>query len=115
MEEKDAKRFSRRAYWRILASFKAGKEYLKIGKYNIPFTDREISFDYTLNVKAGVRDLTNIKYDFDITEEKDILYLHEIWKDQEALTAHGQMEHYATLSKPKAEYVIDTIIEKEEI
>lgn len=57
----------------------------------------------------------NIKYDFDITEEKDILYLHEIWKDQEALTAHGQMEHYATLGKLKAEYVIDTIIEKEEI
>ena len=57
----------------------------------------------------------NIKYDFDIPEEKDILYLHEIWKDQEALTAHGQMEHYATLGKLKAEYVIDTIIEKEEI
>lgn len=57
----------------------------------------------------------NIKYDFDIPEEKDILYLHEIWKDQEALTAHGQIEHYATLGKLKAEYVIDTIIEKEEI
>lgn len=57
----------------------------------------------------------NIKYDFDIPEEKDILYLHEIWKDQEALTAHGQMEHYAALGKLKAEYVIDTIIEKEEI
>lgn len=57
----------------------------------------------------------NIKYDFDIPEEKDILYLHEIWKDQEALTAHGQMDHYAVLGKLKAEYVIDTIIEKEEI
>lgn len=34
------------------------KEYLKIGKYKIPFTDREVSFNYTLNVKAGVRDLT---------------------------------------------------------
>lgn len=64
---------------------------------------------------ASKNEECNIKYDFDITEEKDILYLHEIWKDQEALTAHGQMEHYATLGKPKAEYVIDTIIEKEEI
>lgn len=38
--------------------YDTGKEYLKVGKYNIPFTDREVSFNYTLNVKAGVRDLT---------------------------------------------------------
>lgn len=55
----------------------------------------------------------NINYDFDIpVDEPDILYLHEIWKDAEALTLHGQMEHYKSLVVLKEKYVLDTTIEK---
>lgn len=55
----------------------------------------------------------NIKYDFDIPDEKDILYLHELWLDEAALKAHGEMPHYKALAELKAKYVIDTLIDKE--
>lgn len=58
----------------------------------------------------------NIKYDFDIpVDERDVLYLHEMWKDAEALTLHGQMEHYKALALLKEKYVLDTIIEKTDV
>lgn len=57
----------------------------------------------------------NIKYDFEIpANEKDILYLHEIWADAESLKAHGEMPHYKALALLKAEYVEETIIDKTE-
>lgn len=55
----------------------------------------------------------NVKYDFDIPDEKDILYLHELWKDEAALTAHGTMPHYKALAELKAKYVTQTLIDKE--
>ena len=55
----------------------------------------------------------NVKYDFDIPDEKDILYLQELWKDEAALTAHGTMHHYKALAELKAKYVTQTLIDKE--
>lgn len=40
------------------------------------------------------------------------MYLTEIWADQAALDAHGRTEHYAKPAGLKAEYVLDTQIEK---
>ncbi|MCR5207272.1 MAG: GNAT family N-acetyltransferase [Eubacterium sp.] len=56
----------------------------------------------------------NLRYDFEIPEnEEDILYLHELWRDGEALDAHARMPHYKALGRLKAEYVKETIIKKE--
>lgn len=63
--------------------------------------------------KAAQNEDGNIKYEFDIPEEKDILYLHELWRDNAALTAHSQMPHYKALGTLKEKYVIETVIDKE--
>ena len=82
--------------------------------------DRRDNF-YNAIVSAGI-DLAakneegNLRYDFEIPEnEKDILYLHELWENAEVLAAHAEMPHYAALGELKAKYVIDTIIEKENV
>ena len=57
----------------------------------------------------------NLRYDFDIPEnEKDILYLHELWSDAKALAAHAEMPHYKALGVLKEKYVIETLIDKSE-
>jgi quinol monooxygenase YgiN len=62
------------------------------------------------------RESGNLKYDFDIPEdEPDILYLHELWENQQALEAHAKMPHYAALAELKAKYVEETIIDKTEV
>lgn len=64
--------------------------------------------------KASKNENGNQRYEFDIPEnEKDILYLHELWENQASLDAHAKTEHYKALAKLKAKYVIETIIEKE--
>lgn len=65
--------------------------------------------------KASQNEDGNLKYDFEITDEKDILYLHELWRDAEALSNHSQAPHYQELAKLKAEYVLETLIEKTDI
>ena len=63
---------------------------------------------------ASKNEKGNQRYDFDIPEnEKDILYLHELWENQASLDAHAKTEHYKALAGLKAKYVIETIIEKE--
>lgn len=65
---------------------------------------------------AAKNEAGNIKYDFDIpANEPDVLYLHELWQDSDALALHGQVEHYKALALLKEKYVLDTIIEKESI
>ena len=54
----------------------------------------------------------NIKYDFEISKEKDLLFLHEIWRDEDSLSLHGEMPHYKALAALKAQYVEETLIEK---
>lgn len=57
----------------------------------------------------------NIKYDYYIpTDGSDDLFLLEKWQDAVALAEHGAQPHLARLKEIKAEYVIDTIIEKYE-
>lgn len=65
--------------------------------------------------RAAKNENGNVRYDFEIPEEADILYLHELWRDEESLSAHAQMPHYKALALLKAEYVEQTLIEKEEI
>ena len=55
----------------------------------------------------------NIKYDYYIpVEDDDDLFLREKWRDADALAEHGRQPHLARLKEIKAEYVIDTIVEK---
>ena len=55
----------------------------------------------------------NIKYDYYIpVEDNGDLFLLEKWRNTDALTEHGKQPHMARLKEIKAEYVIDTIIEK---
>ena len=57
----------------------------------------------------------NIKYNYYIpTDGSDDLFLLEKWQDADALAKHGTKPHLARLKEIKAEYVIDTIIEKYE-
>lgn len=88
------------------------KYILKKGQRNVFYNAIvEQVIDVAAKNEAG-----NIKYDFDIpADEPDILYLHEIWADAEALAMHGQMAHYAELAVLKEEYVLETIIDKQEI
>ena len=64
--------------------------------------------DQACRAEAG-----NIKYDYYIpVEDNGDLLLLEKWCDVDALAKHGQQPHMARLKEIKAEYVIDTIIEK---
>lgn len=64
--------------------------------------------DQACRAEAG-----NIKYDYYIpVEDNDDLLLLEKWRDADALTEHGKQPLMARLKEIKAEYVIDTIIEK---
>ena len=89
-----------------------------------------IKLEVTYNMKPEVRDefynsiveqgidvaarneAGNIKYDFEISDDKSVLYLHEIWKDEAALAAHGQMPHFKALAALKEKLGVTTDIEK---
>ena len=62
---------------------------------------------------ASRNEAGNIKYDyyFPADGSSDLL-LVEKWKDAEALAEHGRQAHFARLKEIKAEYVLDTVIEK---
>ena len=49
---------------------------------------------------------------FDARENPDLLFLLEIWADEEAMTGHQNSEHMALLRQIKAEYIEDTRIER---
>ena len=65
--------------------------------------------------RASKNENGNICYDFEVPNEKDVLYLHELWANQNALSSHAEQEHYKALAELKAKYVEETIIEKEEV
>ena len=55
----------------------------------------------------------NIKYDYYYSAaDPDELFLLEKWNDEEALSFHKNTTHFARLGEIKAEYVLDTVIEK---
>lgn len=88
-------------------------------KYLLKPNQRDVFYNSIVSQKIDISSKNeegNMKYDFEIPEdEKDILYLHEIWKDNASLKAHSEKEHYKALADLKAKYVIETIIDKEEI
>lgn len=55
----------------------------------------------------------NLKYDYYLPADGgDDLLLVEKWQDAHALDAHGEQPHCVQLRELKAEYVLDTILEK---
>ena len=55
----------------------------------------------------------NIKYDYYIPADgSNELLLIEKWRDEEALSKHPHLPHFAGLQEYKPTYVADTIIEK---
>ena len=62
---------------------------------------------------ASRREAGNIKYDYYLPAAGgDELLLVEKWRDAEALAGHGAQPHLARLKELKAEYVVDTVIER---
>ncbi len=62
---------------------------------------------------ASRADEGNIQYDYFIpTDGSDDLFLLEKWRDADALAGHGKQPRIARLKTVKAEFVVDTIIEK---
>ncbi len=55
----------------------------------------------------------NIKYDYYTpVDNGDELLLVEKWRDADALKAHSAQPHFARLGEIKAEFVLDTVIER---
>ena len=50
-----------------------------------------------------------------LPDDSDDLLLVEKWRDADALAAHGRQPHFARLGDLKAEFVIETVIEKFEM
>lgn len=71
--------------------------------------DRDAFYKEALDggiIKTSKEEPGNIRYDYYIPMDADAqIYLLEQWKDQEALDAHCNMEHFARLQKVKAKYV----------
>ncbi len=58
----------------------------------------------------------NIKYSYYLSlENDDELLLLEKWKDSNAVSEHGEKAHFKRLGDLKAEYVLDTVIDKYEV
>ena len=67
--------------------------------------------DIACRAEAG-----NIKYDYYLpVNDCEELLLVEKWRDAEALAEHGRQPHYSRLGELKAEYVVETIVEKFEV
>lgn len=63
--------------------------------------------------KKTLREAGCIKYDFFLdTQEPDVLLLTEAWVDKETQYAHCKTDVYHQLQVIKAEYCIDTVINK---
>ncbi|MDO4847958.1 MAG: antibiotic biosynthesis monooxygenase [Clostridiaceae bacterium] len=62
---------------------------------------------------AAANEEGNYGYKFEVPARSELLLLHELWKDEAALTAHGQMPHFKALAALKEKYGVTTNIEKE--
>lgn len=64
----------------------------------------------SLGIPQAVRNENGcIKYEFNVSEDKDEIYLNELWESNEALDSHKQQEHLKKLLELKNEYVIETV------
>ncbi len=62
---------------------------------------------------ASRKEAGNIRYDYYLPAAGgDELLLVEKWRDADALAGHGRQPHLARLKELKAEYVLDTVIER---
>jgi quinol monooxygenase YgiN len=55
----------------------------------------------------------NIKYDFYLAfDDPDELFLFEKWRDEEAVKSHNAEPHFKRFGELKAEYVLETVLER---
>ena len=55
----------------------------------------------------------NIKYDFYFAEaDPDELFLFEKWRDEESVKSHNAEPHFRRFGELKAEFVIETVLER---
>lgn len=50
-----------------------------------------------------------LKYDFEISSDKDEVYLHELWENEECLDNHKTQPHLKKLLGLKEEFRIETV------
>ena len=50
-----------------------------------------------------------IKYDFEVSADKDEVYLHELWENEECLESHKTQPHLKKLVALKEEFLIETV------
>ena len=50
-----------------------------------------------------------LKYDFEISSDKDEVYLHELWENDECLDSHKTQPHLKKLIELKEEFDIETV------
>ena len=62
---------------------------------------------------ASRREKGNLRYDYYLpTAGEDELFLLEKWRDADALKVHFATPHLKRLGELKAEYVLETVVEK---
>ena len=50
-----------------------------------------------------------LKYDFEVSADKDEVYLHELWENDECLESHKNQPHLKKLLALKDEFQIETV------
>ena len=50
-----------------------------------------------------------LKYDFEVSADKDEVYLHELWENEECLESHKKQPHLKKLMALKEEFEIETL------
>ena len=56
-----------------------------------------------------------LKYDFEISADKDEVYLHELWENEECLESHKTQPHLKKLLALKEEFQIETVADVKNI
>lgn len=56
-----------------------------------------------------------LKYDFEVSEDKDEVYLHELWENEECLDSHKTQPHLKKLLELKEEFLIETVADVKNI
>lgn len=75
--------------------------------------DKKHKFMETIE-KLGIPQATRnekgcLKYDFEVSSDKDEVYLHELWENEECLESHKNQPHLKKLIELKEEFLIETV------
>ena len=63
--------------------------------------------------EASRAEAGNIKYDFYLAfDDPDELFLFEKWRDEEAVKSHNAEPHFRRFGELKAEFVLETVLER---